>query len=167
MKEWKYFFQAFLLALPVSLAMTLNTPAPMVAQISGGGLHLKPPVWSIQACSAIGNIQGSLPVTCLGEGGGKNGFWGTKPTILVRLRNLPRGNHTLQARYYAYNPSQATYLWTKGKHDQNLKFRNQVENWAFWFPASARPGEGGFAYNVDIILDGAWRGSVRYSGSPD
>jgi|GEM_PF-2464453 len=153
--------------IPEPANMTLNSSITTIAQIPGGGLHLKPPVWSIQACSAIGNIQGNLPVTCVGEGGGKSGFWGRKPTILVRFRNLPRGNHTLYARYYAYNPSQGNYLWTRGKHDQNLKFTNQVENWAFWFPGTARPGEGGFAFNIDIILDGAWRGSIRYSGSAD
>ncbi|MGA9379453.1 MAG: DUF1036 domain-containing protein [Phormidium sp.] len=155
------------LNIPESKNITLNPPTLTIGQISRGGLHLQSPVWSIQACSAIGNIEGNLPVTCVGEGGGKNGFWGRKPIILVRFRNLPLGTHSIRARYYAYNRSQGRYLWTRGRDDQNIKFTNQMENWAFWFPATARPGEGGVNFNVDIILDGAWRGSLRYSGSPD
>jgi hypothetical protein len=132
------------------------------------GENLHPPVWSIQACNQIGNITGDLPVKCIGEGGGKNGFWGRRPEILVRFRGLPVGNHTLKTRYYAYDNSR--FKWAGNKYDQIMSFRNNQPNWAFWFSAVAEPGEINFGttpYKVEIYLDGRWHGDVVYEGSPE
>jgi hypothetical protein len=105
------------------------------------------PVYEIQACRRIGNIQGQGSVTCIEPGGRRFGRGqafddGAEMFILVRLRRLPVGSHRLKVLYERRAGGRFVDVGVK-----ELAFKNELDSWAYWFP-------------VHFTTSGEWRTSV-------
>jgi hypothetical protein len=57
-------------------------------------------------------------------------------TFLVRLRKLPVGNNLLKVFYQKRRPD-GQYL-SFGNNAREMSFKNDMENWSYWFPAHFR-----------------------------
>jgi hypothetical protein len=112
------------------------------------------PLHVIQACRAIGNIEGNRPVTCVDPGGrdfgkaGKTFLPGDKVMILARFRRLDPGQKEISAVYSRWQNGR--FLNFAGNR-KAVQFRNSSESWAFWFPAH-------------FTDKGRWRVHVAVSG---
>jgi len=91
----------------------------------------------VQVCQRIGNIQGAGPVTCIhpiGDTQGRTGNTvgeGAEFFILVRFRDLPRGDYQMKVFY----ESGGEYGSGATKATKAISFRNQSWDWANWFRA--------------------------------
>ncbi|WP_408648013.1 RICIN domain-containing protein [Thiocapsa bogorovii] len=128
------------------------------------GVGLSPPVWSIETCSEIGNMEGEKPYTCKGPGGGRAGFWGRKPEILVRFRGLLAGEHKIEVRFADVSSEVERDL---SALNRSWAFENSRLAWAIPFTSPAAVGEVCQECRVTILLDGLECGHVNYSGSMD
>ncbi|MGH7230896.1 MAG: PAN domain-containing protein, partial [Nitrospiraceae bacterium] len=92
----------------------------------------------IQACRDIDHAEGKGPVTCVGPGGrdfgkaGKTFKKGDKVIILARFRRLHLGDKKLSA---VYSRAQSGKFVNFSENKKVLKFKNESESWAYWFPA--------------------------------
>jgi hypothetical protein len=92
----------------------------------------------IEACREIGNVKGKGPVECIGPGGrdygkaGRTFKQGDKVLILARFRRLHPGDKELAA---IYSRAEGGKFVNFSGNRKVVKFRNGVENWAYWFPA--------------------------------
>jgi hypothetical protein len=115
-----------------------------------------------KACLDIGNRTGAAAPTCEGHQGhnygkaGRSFKKGEKVWILLRLKNLPAGNHVLTtAKNRTYRgKTTGSAAWAQRK-----EFSNTQNKWWLWFESKARDsGE----WIEHISIDGERLGYVEY-----
>lgn len=108
----------------------------------------------IETCRDIGNVTGTGPVECVGPGGwnfgkaGRSFKKGDKVMILSRFQRLHPGNKEIIA---VYSHAEGGKFVNFSNNKKVLKFKNDMENWAFWFPAH-------------FTKDGRWRVNLAIAG---
>ena len=116
---------------------------------------------SAKACLDIGNNTGVGAPTCKGDQGhdyGKAGHTfkkGEKLWILLRLKNLPTGNHVLTTVVKSYYQGKITV----STGIQRKEFSNNQIKWWFWFESKARDSG---KWTEQIHIDGEHLGYVEY-----
>jgi hypothetical protein len=137
---------------------------PPVAEGPGYGLSLHPVVASIEACSYLENtnLNSPGPPRCMGRGGGRNGFWGQAPWILIHFQGLSTGSHKLQLRMKGRN-RQGVYT-NLGSRDYT--FTNREQSWYLWLRSPHVVGKDYAPLYFTFRLDHAGSvGKIELTGS--
>lgn len=114
------------------------------------------PLWKVQVCRRIGNIEGAGNVTCEGEDGrnfgkaGRGFLKGDQVWILMRFKRFPLGSKTYSAIYSRQGSDGRYYNFSNNKRE--WKQTNTSSGWAIWFPASYRDNGN---WQVKIAVRGA------------
>ena len=149
---WNYADVAQPVAQPASPKVASTGPK------SGYGYSYTPPVVSIESCSDIANKNPNSPgpPQCMGRGGGRNGFWGQAPWILIHFKPLAIGSHKLRVLLSGKN-RQGGYT-NLGSHD--FTFTNREVSSYYWFRSPYKVGQDYVPLYFSFMLDPPHYGHV-------